>query len=200
MKYMLKKAFTEPGSIPRYLKRLFKKMFVRRVSRDGKIFYEYGGEFYPQYLSKGNAISFIQDKAETICKGKGLDIGASRWPLTGAMPVRNEQGQNAYQLDNITDNSLDYVFSSHCLEHLEQWREALKLWTGKLKSGGILFLYLPHESMKLWHPEAPWGSHHKWTPNTTIINEYLGSIGLDIVEYSPEKDQYWSFYIVARKA
>jgi len=182
------------------IKRFLKRLMVRRVIKNGRVYYVYKGEFYPEYLNKGDASSFIIQKAKQYCRGKGIDVGADRWPFPGAVPIQNEEEQNAYKLDKFPDQSLDYVFSSHCLEHLFRWEDVLRLWTAKLKYGGILFLYLPHESMYLWHPGQPWvGDTHKWIPNHKIVNTILESCSMEIIDYNPGKDEYWSFHIVAKK-
>ena len=181
----------------------FVKMFRHRVSRvvkDGKGYYEYMGELYPECLKKGEASSWISDKALKYCSGRGIDVGAGKWPLPGAIPVQDQPHQNAYRLDNFTDGSLDFVFSSHCLEHLENWPEALALWSRKLRPGGVMFLYLPHESMLLWRPGAPWVKQaHRWIPTAEAVSSLLESNSLEITERGPEKDDFWSFYIVANK-
>ena len=40
--------------------------------------------------------------------------------------------------------SIDLVFSSHVLEHVEDWKAVLKEWWRVVKVGGHLALYLPH--------------------------------------------------------
>nr|WP_281500808.1 methyltransferase domain-containing protein [Kordiimonas marina] len=143
----------------------------------------------------------IREKALKFCKGKGLDIGCNKWPLDCAHPVDNDPGENAYVLDKWDDGSLDFVFSSHCLEHLEKWRDALALWSRKLKKGGILFLYLPHESMTLWEPGSPWvGNDHVWSPTAKVVSACLKELGMDIVEVDEGPDNFHSFHVVATKA
>ncbi|MFC1932171.1 methyltransferase domain-containing protein [Chloroflexota bacterium] len=196
----IKKAIKNPGRIPTHFLTLLKRAQLKRIEKDGEIFYKYKGELYPEYLNKGNAASFILDKAKQHCQGKGIDVGASNWPFPGAIPIQNEKHQNAYKLDNFSDGSLDYVFSSHCLEHLDKWQDALGLWIRKLGINGILFLYSPHESMHLWNPGGPWcGDSHKWIPTFEIINSFLIDNRMEIIEYYPEKDKYWSFHIIAKK-
>jgi SAM-dependent methyltransferase len=151
-------------------------------------------------LSKGNAQGFIREKALSYCRGKGLDVGASEWPLPGAIPVQQERHQNALALDDFDDHSLDYVFSSHCLEHLERWQDALEHWIRKLKPSGILFLYLPHEDMELWRPGAPWGGNsHKWQPTHGVLVPFLEQHGMEVLEYNPGHDDFWSFHVAARR-
>ncbi len=46
---------------------------------------------------------------------------------------------NSFQLESV-----DAVFSSHCLEHIEDYKAALRAWWSLIKPGGHLVLYLPH--------------------------------------------------------
>lgn len=205
--HKIKKAVRNPKKVVSYFleviektRRELKQKQVKRVEENGEIFYLYKGDLYPGYLNNGNAASLIKDKAEKYCIGKGIDVGASKWPLPGAIPIQNEQHQNAYKLDNFPDGSLDFVFSSHCLEHLDKWQDALKLWIQKLRINGILFLYLPHKSMRLWNPKGPWvGSNHKWIPSCEVINQFLTEHQMLVLEYNPDKDKYWSFHVVAKR-
>jgi SAM-dependent methyltransferase len=196
----IKRAIGNSEQILPFLFTFLKQIQVKRIEKDGKVFFKYKGEIYPDYLNKGNSVSFIFDKAKGYCQGKGIDVGAGSGPLPGSIPIENEEEQNAYKLDKFLDGSLDYVFSSHCLEHLDNWKDALSLWIRKLKTNGILFLYLPHESMHLWNPGGPWvGNRHKWIPTYKIISKYLVDNMMDIIEFNPGKDEYWSFHIIARK-
>jgi len=196
----IKEVVKNPNLILQYFLVLVKKIQVKRVEKNGHVFYKYKRDFYPEYLNKGNACSFILDKAKHYCQGKGIDVGADIWPLPGAIPILNKENQNAYKLDNFLDCSLDYVFSSHCLEHLVKWEEALSLWIRKLKINGILFLYLPHKSMRLWNPGGPWvGLEHKWIPTFEVINKFLMNNGMVLIEHNSDKDAYWSFHIVAKR-
>jgi predicted SAM-dependent methyltransferase len=52
----------------------------------------------------------------------------------------------------LPDELVDYIYSSHCLEHVDNWIETLEYWIKNLKDGGILFLYLPDFSQKYWRP------------------------------------------------
>lgn len=198
--YKLKEIAKDPRSYHLFLLGFLRRFQLKEVIKDNGTFFEYKGEFYPEYLNKGNAINFIRDRALKYCQGRGLDIGAGQWPLPGAIPVQNDSFQNAYNLDSIDNDSLDFVFSSHCLEHLYRWKDVLKLWASKLRLGGILFLYLPHRSMKLWNPGGPWvGGHHKWLPTQEVLVPFLSAIQMEIIDFNPERDAYWSFYIVAKK-
>ena len=196
----IKKGIRHPEKIIPFIAYRIRRLFVKKLEIDGKLYYKYKGEMYPDYLSYGNACQFIAEKALTYCKGKGIDVGADIWPLPGAIPIQDAPDTNAYNLNIFEDSSLDYVFSSHCLEHLDRWQEALSLWITKLKLDGILFLYLPHESMKLWNPWGPWvGGGHKWQPTIEVLLPFLQEHGMKIIEYNSGHDTYWSFHIVCKR-
>lgn len=176
------------------------RLRVRRVRRPDALFYSYKGALYPAHLTGGDAKRWIEEKALSYCKGYGLDIGAGRWPLPGAIGIDKTRTIDAYHLDPFEDGSLDFIFSSHSLEHLQWWKKALALWARKLKVGGVLFLYLPHPEMKLWHPRSPWvGSGHKWIPTLLKVKSCLQAIGMRVVEASETPDNYWSFYVISVK-
>ncbi|NQT06290.1 MAG: methyltransferase domain-containing protein [Candidatus Omnitrophica bacterium] len=196
----IKRVIKDPWRMHLDLLGLWRLIFIKRVVKGIEVFYSYRGELYPEGINDGNRSPLIAEKAKEFCKGNGIDVGAGERPFPGAIPVEDELKQNAYKLDNFPDGTLDYVFSSHCLEHLKRWDAALKLWIKKLKRGGILFLYLPHESMRLWNPGSPWvGSAHKWIPTYGVLNEFLSKNGMEIINHDPDRDRYWSFYIVAKK-
>ena len=197
----VRKAIREPKEVFSYLGRVVgRRLHIREVSRDGQDYYEYKNVLYPRYLANHAAAPYIYDVAREYCTGRGIDVGAGDAAYPGAEPVQDQRDQNAYCLDRIQDADLDYVFSSHCLEHLANWQDALRLWISKLRVGGILFLYLPHESMALWQPGGLWaGNDHKWIPRVNVLIDFFRKEGLEILECNDDKDEYWSFHVVARK-
>lgn len=163
--------------------------------------WEYKGRFYGDYLTVGGASQAIVRTAKKYCHGQGLDIGAGLWPLPGATPVDIWRGPGASRhLDEIADGTQDYVFSSHCLEHVVEWRAELRRWVGKLKPGGTLFLYLPHPECGIWEPGSPmvW-DEHKWQPEPEIVRTALTSLGCTIVASDDGPDAMMSFFIAARR-
>lgn len=49
--------------------------------------------------------------------------------------------------NSFHDDSCDAIFSSHLLEHVEDYRATLAAWWKVLKVGGYLCLYLPHRDL-----------------------------------------------------
>ena len=161
----------------------------------------YGGEFYPDYITVGGNSLAIQRIAKKYCCGQGLDIGANYWPFPGSTPIDTERGPGLLnKIEDIPSGSQDYVFSSHCLEHIEMWRDALSVWAAKLKIGGIMFLYLPHASCKLWHQSNPlMADTHKWVPEAVVIVDALVSIGFSVIDKDNGPDGFYSFYVCGKK-
>lgn len=128
---------------------------------------------YPQFQSEGFASQFAIPYAKHFCKGTGVDVGCNRdeWKFPDAIPVDPEI--NAYSALDFPFENLDYIFSSHCLEHLDGWVDVLDYWTAKLKQHGVLFLYLPDYSQEYWRPWNNRKHRNIFTPQ--IIKDYMES-------------------------
>ena len=155
--------------------------------------FEYRGGKYPEYLRNGNAMQFIASVALKFCRGRGLDVGAGKWPLPGAIPVDLE-GLGAYDLFPVIEgDKLDFIFSSHCLEHIEDPIRALEHWKACISPGGVLFLYLPHPDMEYWRPENCRKHRHLfWPKDLAKMLETLGFV--DVLH--GERDLAWSFAVL----
>ena len=159
--------------------------------------YIYKGNLYPGFLKTGDAAGYIRKAAQYFCEGDGLDIGAGPYPLPGAMPLDLSYTESDFNATNLPNNKYDYIFSSHCLEHLPNYVEALEIWQAHLKPGGCLFLYLPHPEMEYWLPQNNKKHLHEFEPK--MIVKLLQDLGFkDII--SSERDIYWSFAVVGFKA
>ena len=116
---------------------------------------EYKGQTVPEFITRGNHARFILPTAQEVCKGKGLDIGCGKleWAFPGAVPI-DLSFNDEFHANNLPvySRGFDYIFSSHLLEHIDNYVETLEYWFSQLKSGGVLFLYLPHPECKYWRP------------------------------------------------
>lgn len=74
----------------------------------------------------------LDRKLDHICHSH---VGCAPQNLTG----------DASSLSMFKDNSLDYVYSSHCIEDFEQTENVLTEWIRVLKHGGYLCLLFPDE-------------------------------------------------------
>jgi SAM-dependent methyltransferase len=154
------------------------------------VIFEYRGQRYPAYLKHGNACRFIAPTALEFCKGIGLDIGAGAWPLPGAVPIELREGGDAMALPV---GPWDYLFSSHCLEHLPNPIAALEHWRSNLRPGAPLFLYLPHPAMEYWLPQNCRKHLHSWAP--AEMAQILTDLGFESVIHG-ERDLAWGFACV----
>lgn len=152
--------------------------------------FEYRGRLYPEFIKHGNACQFIAATALQFCKGDGLDVGAGYWPLNGALPIEIRDGGDAMDLPL---GPFDYLFSSHCLEHLVNPIAALEHWKSRIKIGGVLFLYLPHPDMEYWRPQHCRKHLHSWRPED--MAQILRDLGFSRVIHS-ERDLAWGFSVV----
>lgn len=161
----------------------------------------YRGRFYPDYLTVGGAAHAIFTEALKFCQGTGIDVGAGLWGLPGAVPVDVSRGPGlGRSIVDFEDGFLDYVFSSHCLEHIESWQQSLGEWIRKLKPEGYVFLYLPHPDCAIWHPGSPFVKDgHKWTLTPEKIKQTLGELDCEIVQFDDGPDAMQSFYVCGRK-
>lgn len=152
---------------------------------------------YPLFQSEGFASQFAIPFAKYFCKGIGYDIGCNRveWSLPGSIPI-DPIIDNRYNATNLPTKNVDYIFSSHCLEHLKDWVSVLDYWYDSLKEGGVIFLYLPHYSQEYWRP---WNNRkHLNILNQEILTNYFEDKGMKNI-FSSGVDLNNSFMIVAEK-
>ena len=125
-------------------------------------------QIVPKYICVGNHARFIKPIFDEVCIGtNGIDIGygKSEWRIrrncyyANIDDLNNINGEIIQYVDNndniisnINNNTFDWIFSSHCLEHIPRYMDALKYWVNNLKVGGIFFLYLPHPNCIYWRP------------------------------------------------
>ncbi len=106
-------------------------------------------------------------------RGSGIDVGAGpvdmppewRWWTQLDMdctPWDVEQG-DARLLEGVPDEHYDWLFSSHCLEHLETPNVALENWVRVVKPGGRLLISVPHRTLYEGRTRLPskWNLDHK---------------------------------------
>lgn len=137
---------------------------------------EYKNKLYPRLQSVGNASQFAIPYAQHFCQGRGYDIGCNRleWAYPGAIPI-DIMFDDPWDAYNLPESEMDYIYSSHCLEHLTSWIDALGYWTQQLRIGGILFLYLPHYSQEYWRP---WNNRkHLHVLSPEIIEDFMQDKG-----------------------
>lgn len=79
-------------------------------------------------------------------KGDGIDIGAGNDPLvvpSGSVRAWDVKDGDASFLSGIENQSYDFVYSSHCLEHLKDVSAGLENWARVIRPGGFLYIVVP---------------------------------------------------------
>lgn len=158
---------------------------------------EYKGDIYPKFQEEGNASQFAIPFAKHVCIGDGYDIGCMKkeWSFPGSTPIDLSFNDDYHAL-NLPKQGVDYIFSSHCLEHIDDWVDVMDYWYGTLTDGGTLFLYLPDYSQTYWRP---WNNRkHRNMFSPQIVKDYMEDRGYKKIFVS-ETDLNNSFMIMGEK-
>jgi SAM-dependent methyltransferase len=164
---------------------------------------EFKDHVYPHFQAEGFAARFAFPFANEVCKGNGVDVGCMKkeWAFPGSIPIDIDfpGGFHALNLP-FNPDGFDYIFSSHCLEHLDNWVEALEYWHSRLKRGGTLFLYLPDMGHQVywrnWHNRK-----HKHFLFSQIFDLYMKDNRAKWTNsFVSGPDLNCSFYVIAEKA
>ena len=152
---------------------------------------------YPRFQSAGNAAQFAIPYARHVCKGVGYDIGygEKEWAFPNARPI-DLNLDDEWEALNLPEQKVDYIFSSHCLEHIDRWVDAMDYWYDVLKTGGTLFLYLPDYSQEYWRP---WNNRkHVNMFSPQIIKDYMTDRGYKKI-FASDIDLNNAFMIMGEK-
>jgi SAM-dependent methyltransferase len=88
--------------------------------------------------------------------GDGIDIGAGEdgiqvyyefFPLMRTCRAWDKPDGDAEVMEGVSDDTFDFVHSSHCLEHMRDPAIALENWLRILKPGGHLICIVPDEDL-----------------------------------------------------
>ena len=152
---------------------------------------------YLHFQSLGNASQFAISYAKYYCKGIGYDIGFCKeeWKFPSAIGI-DLSLDNGFHADNLPEQEVDFIYSSHCLEHVDNWVNTLELWISKLKNNGVLFLYLPDFSQVYWRPW--YNKKHKHCLTPEIITTFLKDKEMKNI-YCSGIDLNSSFMIICEK-
>lgn len=151
-------------------------------------------------------------------RGRGIDVGSGphrlfdHWTTVdsgkdfGGRRVADMHMDGGCPLP-LADHSLDFVFSSHFLEHVVDFERALASWWRFIKPGGHLVLYLPHADLypRRGQPGANPDHKHDFLPEHIIdametITDGHDVYGADLIENETRADgDEYSFFQVYRK-
>jgi hypothetical protein len=105
--------------------------------------------------------------------GNGIDIGcgpdpvnqySEQFPLMKQVKNWDIPDGDAQYLKGISDQSLNFVHSSHCLEHMVDPKIALHHWLRVLQAGGHMIITIPDEDLyEQGQFPSSFNTDHKWT-------------------------------------
>jgi SAM-dependent methyltransferase len=83
----------------------------------------------------------------SVLSGRVIDIGAGADAVVpNALPFDVQQG-DANNITAFESGSFDCVYSSHCLEHMDDPARTIQNWWSLVKPGGYLFVIVPDEDL-----------------------------------------------------
>jgi len=114
-----------------------------------------------------------------------IDSVARKW--------MKEHGRECLEsMDTIKDGSIDTLYSSHALEHLENPIDYLRLFARKMKPDGILILAIPYETGG-FEGTATDSNGHLYAWNMITINTLLERAGFTV-----KSNRYATLAILAK--
>lgn len=129
--------------------------------------------------------------------GDGLDVGGKPdplvlyqelFPLMRSVKTWDWEDGDGQFLEDIPNATLDFIHSSHCLEHLMDPEIGLKNWFRVIKEGGYLIVTIPDEDMyEQGQFPSMFNLDHKstftiwknktWSPNSKNVIDLVLSLG-----------------------
>lgn len=163
---------------------------------------------------QGNESGKVSHMIVPWTRGRGLDLGCGPWKAwphfigvdnfdewSGLQGWAPEIRGDVTDLSMFADRSLDFVYSSHTLEHLDNPEKVLREWWRVIKMGGNLVLYLPHADLypRMGQPGANPDHKSDFLPGDVVkMMERVG--GWDLVwNQTRDKGTEYSFLQCYRK-
>lgn len=114
--------------------------------------------------SKAHSRRLREGYFDSVFVGVGIDIGCGTDPVTPECERWDLEQGDAEVLAGIAAATYDWVYSSHCLEHILNPGLALSRWWEVLKPGGKMLIVVPDEDL---YEQGCWPSRfngsHRWT-------------------------------------
>jgi predicted SAM-dependent methyltransferase len=125
----------------------------------------------------------IQNNYHNYFKGNGIDIGCGSDVLSKSVFKNIEsivpydksldESHDAMYCKNLNDELFDFVYSSHCLEHVIDPYEAFSNWLRICKPLGYLIVAIPHE---IFYEKYKWPSIYNPNHKTSWSFEFKSNL------------------------
>jgi len=107
----------------------------------------YGRPYYPGETARSRARRMREGFFEKFTQGNGLDIGYGGDPIVPGVQGWDLEHGDAQRLRGLADNSFDFVYASHTLEHMVDVEDALRHWWRVVKPGGYCIIAVPDRDL-----------------------------------------------------
>jgi SAM-dependent methyltransferase len=87
------------------------------------------------------------DLEKSLIQGKGIDIGCGPDPVAPDVRRFDVSDGDANCITQHVQDEFDYVYSSHCLEHMHNPKAAINEWWKLVRPGGHLIFAVPDEDL-----------------------------------------------------
>jgi SAM-dependent methyltransferase len=144
--------------------------------------------------SKARARRAAEGYFERFLVGHGIDIGCGDDPVTPDCLCWDREQGDAQELAGLPAECFDWVYSSHCLEDLENPWRAIQRWWEVLRPGGWLLVVVPDEDL---YEQGCWPSRfnpsHRWSFTAHKSRSWCPrSLNLaDLITVLPEHRLHW---------
>ena len=118
--------------------------------------------------------------------GTGIDIGCGDDPLrppAGDLRTWDWADGDAQAMAGLPDQAFDFVYSSHCLEHLHDVDCGLRNWSRLLKPGGWLYVVVPDYCL---YEHLAWPSYFN--------GDHKATFSLDIPREKVRRPNHWHIH------
>lgn len=166
---------------------------------------------------QGNESAKISWEIVKWTRGRGLDIGAGMYRtfphfitvdnnidavLFGMnMPRPDLYVNHAADLSMLADAQMDFVFSSHLLEHIEEEKlvKVIREWWRVTRDGGFMVLYVPDEDEYPKVGEEGANPDHKWNVNYNGVMQLMhaAKVPFDLMDFQKRAEglEYSLFFV-----
>jgi SAM-dependent methyltransferase len=132
------------------------------------------------------------------CQGNGIDVGCGYQkigacvgidlvPWGNPCNVKGNLSQADWAFDvydlPLKSNTMDFIYASHVLEHLNEPSKAIDEWLRVLKSGGYLVMLIPHRDYCIPPLKRSQGLHTKHGMRPESIPPLINDPFVEIVSF-----------------
>lgn len=142
-----------------------------------------------------------------IAGRSGIDIGCGPDPITADCRTWDLQDGDAQLMEGAGSEVYDWVYSSHCLEHVRDPRATLQRWWELVRPGGHLLVMVPDEDL---YEQGVWPStknpDHKhtftifksksWSPVSVNVIDLVRELPRATVHYVRRADEGYLYELL----